>query len=344
LEDSNLTDFERMLLLILYYASSPKKLNERSLSLRAKAILPETSTEELHSTVRKLEREGLCTATPDEKGALEWSITDAGLALLGGPDERLEIRSEELETVKPKLRIGTGITGLDEILGGGIPVGNVVVVRGSPGAGKTILSAQFLYTGITEHDESGVFVSFDVTRTAFLRQLAGLQMHFRRYEGKRFAFLDAAPVRLLSTDSKIDRDPTGQARIAITNLRDDIDAKVKEIRAKRLVIDPITSLTMLYADVIDRRLGILTFFESLNKMGTTSIVTAEASRIGGSRVVEPEEYVSDGVITMETLRVNKTFQRVIQVEKMRETPIDRQPRPYRIGDKGIEVYSKESVI
>jgi KaiC/GvpD/RAD55 family RecA-like ATPase len=51
-----------------------------------------------------------------------------------------------------------------------------------------------------------------------------------------------------------------------------------------------------------------------------------------------------GVITMETVRVDRTFQRVIQVEKMRETPIDRQPRPYRIGDKGIEVYSKESVI
>jgi KaiC/GvpD/RAD55 family RecA-like ATPase len=57
-----------------------------------------------------------------------------------------------------------------------------------------------------------------------------------------------------------------------------------------------------------------------------------------------EEFLAHGVIIMQTIAAGRTMERTIQVEKMRETQIDRQPRPYRITEKGIEVYPKESVI
>ena len=55
----------------------------------------------------------------------------------------------------------SGIQGLDELLSGGFPKDRTILVVGSPGTGKTILAAQFLYKGIQEHGENGIFVSLD---------------------------------------------------------------------------------------------------------------------------------------------------------------------------------------
>jgi len=59
--------------------------------------------------------------------------------------------------------VPTGIEGLDEMISGGFPRGRVILVIGGPGCGKTILAAQFLYKGISEHNENAVFVSLDET-------------------------------------------------------------------------------------------------------------------------------------------------------------------------------------
>ena len=61
-------------------------------------------------------------------------------------------------------------------------------------------------------------------------------------------------------------------------------------------------------------------------------------------LVQLEKHLFHGTIVMDTLQQGRTLERVITVEKMRDTIIDRQPRPYRIGEKGIEVYPRESVI
>jgi KaiC/GvpD/RAD55 family RecA-like ATPase len=61
------------------------------------------------------------------------------------------------------------------------------------------------------------------------------------------------------------------------------------------------------------------------------------------RKVQLEEYLAHGVILMQTLQIGRSLVRVIQVEKMREAPVDMQPHPYKISETGIEVFAKESV-
>ncbi|HID17562.1 TPA: hypothetical protein EYP26_04640, partial [Candidatus Bathyarchaeota archaeon] len=65
---------------------------------------------------------------------------------------------------------------------------------------------------------------------------------------------------------------------------------------------------------------------------------------GLERAVQLEEYLAHGVIVMQTLRVGRAYVRALQVEKMRETTIDPQPRPYRISSAGIEVFPKETAL
>ena len=89
----------------------------------------------------------------------------------------------------------------------------------------------------------------------------------------------------------------------------------------------------------------LDLVEGMAETGATCIFSSELRRVGlKGRTVQPEEILAHGVALMQTIAVGRTMERTIQVEKMRGTQIDRQPRPYRITEKGIEVYPRESVI
>jgi len=107
----------------------------------------------------------------------------------------------------------------------------------------------------------------------------------------------------------------------------------------------VSLLIFQYVDETQRRKALLDLVEALSETGATCLLSSELRRVGvRGRILQIEEYLVHGVILMETIAAGRTMERIIQVEKMRETQIDRQPRPYRITEKGIEVYPRESVI
>ncbi len=69
--------------------------------------------------------------------------------------------------------IQTGIYGLDQIFLDGILKGNVILVEGAVGTGKTLLGLEFIYRGITEHDEPGIIVVFETSPRKLIRDAAG---------------------------------------------------------------------------------------------------------------------------------------------------------------------------
>ena len=71
-------------------------------------------------------------------------------------------------------RIRTGIPGLDDVLLGGIPQGNLIVVQGRSGSGKTLLGAEFVYQGITQFGEPGIIVVFETSPDKMIRDAASL--------------------------------------------------------------------------------------------------------------------------------------------------------------------------
>ncbi|MGO8805020.1 MAG: ATPase domain-containing protein [Candidatus Bathyarchaeia archaeon] len=86
----------------------------------------------------------------------------------------------------------TGIQGLDELISGGFPQKRVVLVIGGPGAGKTIFASQFLYKGITEYNENGVFISLDEGKNHFFAEMEKFGWDFKKAEQDgKFGFLDA---------------------------------------------------------------------------------------------------------------------------------------------------------
>ena len=123
-----------------------------------------------------------------------------------------------------------------------------------------------------------------------------------------------------------------------------IKTSVREIAAKRIVVDPVTTLVFQYEGLAAQRNALVELMEALADTGATCLITTELRRPGFERSIDYEEYLAHGVILLQQLQVGKSLLRVIQIEKMRKTALDNQPRPYRITDTGIEVFPRESVL
>jgi circadian clock protein KaiC len=243
-------------------------------------------------------------------------------------------------------RTPTGIPGLDEILGGGLPQGRVVMVLGEPGAGKTILCSQYLANGISKFGENGLFVSMEESKSHYWREMNAFGWDLEDAESSgKFSFVDASPIRTIPGEVRIGKLTIGKQDFSLVSLLEVVRNSAKAIGAQRIVVDPLSTLIFQYPEEAQRRKALLDLVEALAETGATCMLSSELRRVGlKGRLVQIEEYLVHGVILMQTLPAGRTMERIIQVEKMRETAIDRQPRPYRITEAGVEVYPRESVI
>lgn len=231
------------------------------------------------------------------------------------------------------------------MLGGGLPQGRIVLLLGEPGAGKTILCSQFLYNGINKFGENGLFVSLEESRGHFIREMTALGLDFASLEkAGKFAFVDASPIRTVPAEVKLGKVTIGKQDFSLISLLELINTRAKAIGAVRIVVDPVSLLIFQFADETQRRKAILDLVEALSETGATCVLASELRQVGmKSRTVQIEEYLVHGVIIMQAVVSGRLMERVIRVEKMRETQIEQQPRLYRITEKGIEVYPRENV-
>ena len=243
-------------------------------------------------------------------------------------------------------RTPTGISGLDEMLGGGFPQGRVLMVIGEPGAGKTILCSQYLMNGIDKFGENGLLVSLEENKNHHRLEMSQFGMDFASAEKEgKFSFIDASPIRTVPREVKIGKLSIGHQDFSLLGLLELIRNTAKTIDARRIVVDPVSLLIFQYTDETQRRRAMMDLVDGMSQTGATCILSSELRHVGlKGRTLQTEEYLAQGIILMQAIAVGRMMERTIQIEKMRGTRIDRQPRPYRITERGIEVYPKENVI
>ena len=242
----------------------------------------------------------------------------------------------------------TGVEGLDELISGGFPKGRVVLVLGGPGTGKTILASQFLYKGISQYGENGIFVSLDESKKHYYSEMLKFGWDFKKAEEEgKFFFIDATRLsRAAMLKERMLKEETSSLRgkqLQIDRLIEELQAKIQEIGAKRVVLDTLASLFYRFLDPIERRTAGVDLIESLSDIGATTIVTTELSYLGLERNLMDEEFLVHGVIMMQTLFYGGTTTRALQVEKMRGASVNPNLVPYTIDKNGIEVFPAMSV-
>ncbi len=232
----------------------------------------------------------------------------------------------------------TGIQGLDELLGRGLPRGWNVLVKGEPGSGKTTLGLQYLVRG-AEMGEPGIYVSFNETRDEILiTQKEGWNWEKWEEEGK-LRFIDLSFARVIGRGQIL----TKSGKIDMTDfLKSLLEDHIKQIGAKRLVIDPITIISMMYGSTSDLHFMLLRFFEILNRSKVTSFLIYESSATS-----EGDDdlalYLAQGIILLYNQRsgdLGWSRQRGIEIYKMRGVNHKLGVYPLSISDNGISISSE----
>ena len=253
----------------------------------------------------------------------------------------MSIRTEKVDPQALHSRVESGIPGLDSLLDGGLPAGKVVLILGEPGTGKTILSSQYLHWGASRRNEKGVYVGLNEPKTRFMAEMAALGMDFAKLEkDNKFAYIDATEVRRIPEQARVGRIPVGGRELGLVNLIDLVQEGIDKLSPERVVVDSISDLVFRFPNIEERRPAVLDIVEVLQSTGTTCLLTSELPSTGIDRVLQPEEYLAEGVIL---LRMLKDGARSLQVLKMRGTKVDSIPRPYVIKANGLEVYATEEI-
>ena len=234
----------------------------------------------------------------------------------------------------PVRRVKSGIPGLDEILHGGFPERNVVLLSGGPGTGKSIFGQQFLYYGLM-NGEPGILVALEEHPVQIRINMSQFGWDVRRYENEGlFAIVDAFTGGIgeaAKRERYVVRDPDD-----ISLLTDVLRQAVKDLGAKRVVIDSVTTLYITKPAVA--RSVVMQLKRVLSGLGCTSILVSQVSvterGFGGPGV----EHAADGIIRLDLDEIEGELKRSLIVWKMRGTSHSMRRHPFEITDKGIIVY------
>ena len=222
----------------------------------------------------------------------------------------------------------TGIQGLDEITGGGLPKGRPTLVCGGAGCGKTLLAMEFLVRGATQLDEPGVFMAFEETAKDLTLNVASLGFDLPDLVARKKIVLDFVHVE------PSDMEVTGKYDLEGLFIR--LGQAIDAIGAKRVVLDTIETLFAGLPDPLILRAELRRLFRWLKRKGVTSVITGERGE-GTLTRHGLEEYVSDCVIVLDHRVSEQTSSRRLRVVKYRGSTHGTNEYPFLIDEDGISV-------
>jgi len=242
----------------------------------------------------------------------------------------IQQKQEEPTTVGVQ-KIRTLIEGFDDITNGGLPVGRTTLVSGTSGTGKTLLAVQFLYNGIINFADAGVFVTFEESPTDIIKNAHSFGWNLQQLinEGKLF-ILDASP------------DPEGQEVVGnfdLSALIERIQYAIRKYKAKRVSIDSITAIFQQYDAASVVRREIFRLVARLKQIGVTTVMTTErVEEYGPVARFGVEEFVSDNVVIVRNVLEGERRRRTIEILKLRGTTHMKGEYPFTITNQGINIF------
>jgi circadian clock protein KaiC len=228
--------------------------------------------------------------------------------------------------------VRTGISGLDPILSGGIPRGNVILLEGGVGTGKTTFGVEFVYHGARDFDEPGIIVVFEVAPDRLVRDAAQLGFDLLALERER-------KLKIIFTTRPVFAQELQQADSLLLE-------QAAAMGARRIFVDGLPGAIGVAGHGGDGGHGggwdtfhLLT--EGLQRENLTAVLAVEPISSSPSRPPLPEEAVADTIIRLQMEEVTRATVRSLQIVKSRGHDYQMGRHTFRIGDGcGIQVYRR----
>jgi circadian clock protein KaiC len=243
-------------------------------------------------------------------------------------------KTKTLSSSKTLRKSPTGIRGLDEITGGGLPKGRPTLICGGPGCGKTLLAMEFLVRGATEYGEPGVFMAFEETAAELTENVSSLGFDLKALVVSKKLLLDYVHV------DRSEFQETGGYDLEGLFIR--LGYAIDSIKAKRVVLDTIEVLFGTLPNQLVVRAELRRLFRWLKEKGVTIIITGERGD-GTLTRFGLEEYVSDCVISLDHRVVDQVTTRRIRLVKYRGSTHGTNEYPFLIEKDGISIWPITSV-
>ena len=228
----------------------------------------------------------------------------------------------------------SGIRGLDEVTGGGLPQGRPTLVCGGAGCGKTLMAMEFLVRGAVQFGEPGVFIAFEETAEELTENVRSLGFDLEQL---------TAEGKLALEHIRIDRseiEEAGEYDLEALFIR--LGLAIDAIGAKRIVLDTLETLFATFTNQAILRSELRRLFHWLKEKGVTAVITAE--RGDGTLTRQGlEEYVSDCVILLDHRVRDQLSTRRLRVVKYRGTAHGTNEYPFLIDETGFSVLPLSSI-
>lgn len=316
----HLTSWEATTFLIGEYAEA--EIQDNPIFTVSDGLIWLSQVTERNSVVRKLQVVKL-RGQASVPGLHTFRITSDGLQTFS----RTLGLAERQSRPEHRPRLSIGISELDKMMGGGIPLGDSVLVAGASGTGKSVLGTHFIAEGL-RHRERGVMAVFEERPEDVKRRAKNLGQDLAKAERKG----DLRILYLRPLDLSVDE-----------SLQAILDA-VRDVGAKRLVIDSLVGFEMALAPGFrtDFRESLYRMMASLTGTGVTVLNTVELDetftefRFSHYMV----SFLADDIIRLRYVDIDGVLRRILAVVKMRDSAHSKHIREYDITRKGVVLTSR----
>lgn len=224
--------------------------------------------------------------------------------------------------------VKTGVTGLDSILHGGIPRGNVILLEGGIGTGKTTFGVEFIYRGASQFDEPGIIVLFEVSPHKLMRDCLNFGWDLEKLERQ-------GRLKVVFTTREVLRQELQQADSVLLE-------EAAKLGARRIFVDGVARLVS-QSGVPESRTSFHVLTEGLQRENLTAVLAVEAATTDGNmnNIFLPEESTADTVIRLRLEDIQRAVNRSIEVVKSRGHNFQMGRHTFRIVDgEGINVFRR----
>jgi len=219
-------------------------------------------------------------------------------------------------------RVPTGINGLDSLIEGGFLRGDVILVAGRTGSGKTILSTQFIYNGAVQYGEKGVYATFEEDAKTLKRNMLKFGFDLDRLEKEGM-------VKIIDLESLKGEGLSANIDFILTTLG--------EIKGTRLVIDSLTAFLSGCPEKFEYRMFMHLIYRMLKMHGCTTLMTCSVPTGADTLGLGIEEFVADSLIFLENVIDGLELKTKFMVRKMRGTDHSRKYHNVIVTNKGMQI-------